>query len=104
MYQALETQQLRKAAGRRSAFEVMMDVLRSVANGDSKPTHIMYRSNTSWLILQRCLAALEASQFVTSVDFGQRSGYEATEKGRGVLHDYLRLVESTSGQPVEAVQ
>ena len=43
---------------RRSAFEIRMDILRVAAEGSAKPTHIMYRSNTSWIVLHKNLESL----------------------------------------------
>jgi predicted transcriptional regulator len=90
MSQVLSSQT--RLAARRSAFEVVMDVLKAAAEGATKPTHIMYRSNTSWIVLKKHLESLSASGFL--MKSGESSGAEftITERGREVLHDYMNLV------------
>jgi predicted transcriptional regulator len=79
----------------------MMDVLKVAAAGSTKPTHIMYKSNTSWIVLQRNLESLVASGFMRQSGEGTRLEYAITERGLAVLHDYTRLVDRTSGSAVE---
>jgi predicted transcriptional regulator len=90
MSQALSSQT--RLAARRSAFEVMMDVLKVAAEGATKPTHIMYRSNTSWVVLKKHLDSLSASGLIFKNGEGPRAEFTITEKGRAVLHDYMNLV------------
>src|ERR1700689_4262884 len=90
MSQVLNSQT--RLAARRSAFEVMMDVLKVAAEGSTKPTHIMYRANTSWIVLKKHLDSLSASGFITKRGEGSRAEFTITEKGRAVLHDYMSLV------------
>jgi predicted transcriptional regulator len=85
------TSQTRLAA-RRSAFEVMMDILKVSTEGASKPTHIMYRSNTSWVVLNKHLDFLCASGLIIKNGEGSGAEFGITEKGRSVLHDYTNLV------------
>jgi predicted transcriptional regulator len=96
---ALQLNWQEKPAARRSAFEVRMDVLKVAAEGCAKPTHIMYRSNTSWITLQKILDSLTASGFVRDCGTGSRTEYAITESGMAVLRDYLDLVERTAGSP-----
>jgi predicted transcriptional regulator len=96
MSQVLETES-RVASGRRSAFEVRMAVLRVAAEGAAKPTHMMYRSNTSWTILQRNIDALLAAGFIQKFGELPRVEYSITERGMKVLSDYLELVYKTTG-------
>lgn len=86
---------------RRSAFEIRMDILRVVAAGSAKPTHIMYRSNTSWIVLHKNLESLLTSGFMRQSGEGSRSEYAITDKGRDVLHDYVKLVDATTVAPEE---
>ncbi|HEV2389270.1 MAG TPA: winged helix-turn-helix domain-containing protein [Nitrososphaerales archaeon] len=85
-----------RPAARRSAFEIRMDILRVSAEGSARPTHIMYRSNTSWVVLQKNLEALLASGFMQQSGDSTRTEYTITEKGRDVLRDYLRLAGDMS--------
>jgi len=90
MSQVLSSQT--RLAARRSAFEVVMDVLKVAAEGATKPTHIMYRSNTSWIVLKRHLDSLSASGFILKRGEGSGTEFTITEKGREVLQDYMNLV------------
>jgi len=92
-----------RLAPRRSAFEIRMDVLRVAAEGSVKPTHIMYRSNTSWIVLHKNLEALLASGFMLQSGECSRTEYTITDKGREVLHEYVRLVDRTTASPAEVL-
>lgn len=87
---------------RRSAFEIRMDILRVVAAGNAKPTHIMYRSNTSWIVMQKNLESLAASGFLQQTGELTRVEYALTQRGRDVLRDYVNLLDLTTAQPAEA--
>lgn len=86
---------------RRSPFEVRMDVLRAVGEGSVKPTRIMYRSNTSWAVLQKNLAALLAAGFINQGGKDIRAEYTITESGLCVVREYLALVERATGERTE---
>jgi predicted transcriptional regulator len=91
-----------RLVARRSAFEVRMDILRVAAEGATKPTHIMYRSNTSWMILQKNLESLLESGFMLQNGQGARAEYTITEKGLAVFHDYADLIDRAAAHPLEA--
>ncbi|MDG6966463.1 MAG: hypothetical protein JRN58_08760 [Nitrososphaerota archaeon] len=98
MAQALGLEGRFAVAGRRSPFEVRMDVLRAVADGSAKPTRIMYRSNTSWVVLQRNLSTLLAAGFVRQGGTDLRAEYTATATGMNVVSDYLALLERAASE------
>lgn len=79
-----------------------MDVLKVAAEGSVKPTRIMYRSNTSWVILQKNLGALLACGFITECGEDPRVEYSITDRGMGVLRDYVDLTRRTMADPGEA--
>jgi predicted transcriptional regulator len=81
-----------RLAARRSAFEVVMDVLKAAADGATKPTHIMYRSNTSWIVLKKHLDSLSTWGFIMKKGEGSGIEFTITEKGRAALQDYTDLV------------
>jgi predicted transcriptional regulator len=91
----------RPATMRRSAFEVMMDILRVAAAGSAKPTHIMYKSNTSWTVLQKNLESLVVSGFMLQSGEGTRVEYSISPRGLEVLQAYNKLVERTNSCAVE---
>jgi predicted transcriptional regulator len=96
--------QVRQTTVRRSAFEVMMAIMKVTAAGSAKPTHIMYKSNTSWIVLQKNLDSLVASGFMTQSGEGARLEYAITPRGLEVLQDYNKLIDRTASYPVEARQ
>ncbi len=73
-----------------------MDIMRVTAHGCISPTTIMYKSNTSWIVLKKNLASLVASGFVVEGHEGQRSTYAVTPKGSAVLRDYINIVYLTT--------
>jgi len=81
-----------------------MDILRAAEGGYVKPTHIMYRSNTSWTILRKSLESLVASGFMRESDEKPRTEYAVTDRGREVLRDYVRLVDRTTAAPTEVLR
>ncbi len=94
--------QPRPAPMRRSMLEVRMDILKVVAEGYSKPTHIMNKSNIAWVILQKNLTSLIASGFLLQSGEGSRVEYSITAQGMAALRDYSNLVQVAGVQQVEA--
>jgi predicted transcriptional regulator len=84
----------RHPSARRSAFEIRMDILRVTTEGCTKPTQIMYRSNTSWIILKKNLESLVASGHMQENSDHSRTTYTVTESGMAVVRDYRDLVQS----------
>lgn len=99
MAQVLSSQA--RLTARRSTFEIRMDILRAAEAGYVNPTLIMYRSNTSWIVLRKDLEPLLVSGFMRQSDEGSRTGYVVTEKGREVLRDYVRLGDLTTATSTE---
>jgi predicted transcriptional regulator len=96
MDQVMGQQQMRHAAPRRSAFEVRMDILKVVTNGCTRPTQMMYRSNTSWIILHKNLESLIAAGFMLQSVDSSGTVYAVTDRGISVMHDYQNLVHLAS--------
>ena len=79
---------------RRSPMEMVCDILGVVAEGPTKPTHILYKANMSWKVLSSYLDFLLHRGFIEKSDQGgKRSVYILTPKGRLILqlYDGLRL-------------
>lgn len=74
---------------RRSKLDIMLTVLNAVADGEEKPTKIMYAANMSWNLTQKVFEDLlrQGLLEVDEVEMGTRSRrrYQLTEKGRNVL-------------------
>lgn len=94
---------VRTTQARRSALEVTMAILKATSEGPRKPTHLMYASNTSWIILQRNLHSLLSAGFVRECGPAGRSEYAITDSGFGVLRDFDKLVERTTPAPPETI-
>jgi len=78
---------------RRSSFQIAVDVLSVINEGETRPTRIMYASNLSWNTLRSTLDLLvnkgyaeEASDFTT-----RGKQYTITQSGSNVLRYYDRL-------------
>ena len=85
-------------SGRRSKFEIYVDILTQIKNGVSKPTKIMYHSNLSWDRLGKILKSLIAQGFITERIVNERDKrtkrvYRITKKGDNVLR-YSNNVKS----------
>ncbi len=86
-------------SARRSPFEIRMAILAVVTAGCTKPTQIMYRSNTSWVVLQMILESMAASGLLRRKVERSRTEYFATDKGFDVARNYLNLVHATKAMP-----
>lgn len=79
----------REKVRRRSKLDIMLTVLRTVVEGEHKPTKIMYAANMSWNLTQRVFEDLirQGLLEVREVPGSKRSTkrYLITEKGRSVL-------------------
>lgn len=77
---------------RRSQMEIQMDILKAVAEGKQKPTHIMYRANLSWTRLKKYLDFLITQDLLTKNSTGGSLSFSLTVKGKDVL-GYFRKIE-----------
>ena len=86
---------------RRSSFQIAVDVLTVIKNGEDRPTRIMYASNLSWNSLRGTLDTLVRKGYVDEMYLNQKQKrYSVTNKGRDVLNYYTRLeslVQVTTG-------
>lgn len=78
---------------RRSRMETMCDILMTIAAGTEKPTHIMYKANLSWRIMQQYMKALETQGLVIATDDQGKRVYHLTEKGFKLLSQFNALKE-----------
>lgn len=77
---------------RRSGFQIAVDVLTVIGEGEDRPTRIMYASNLSWNSLRGTLDLLVSKGYVDEALMNQRKKrYSITGKGRDVLSYYDRL-------------
>ncbi len=80
-----------KDSQRRSKLETSVDVLRVIAEGATKPTHIMYKANLSWTAMQYYLTSLFTRGLITLAGNEGRKQYQLTEKGSALLEDYITI-------------
>ena len=82
-------------SARRSKFQLSVEVLDNIKNGETKPTRIMYSCNLSWKSLKGILANLTGQELLVEkvVEGNKRSKklYHITPKGENVLK-YYRMV------------
>jgi predicted transcriptional regulator len=82
---------MKSASARRSKLEVKIDIMRAITEGAGRPTHIMYRSNLSWSVMQNFIHNMEIQGLVVTKDSEGRKSYALTEKGQRVLETYLSV-------------
>lgn len=78
---------------RRSSFQIAVDVLSVMNEGETRPTRIMYASNLSWKTLRSTLDLLETKGYIeltSSPSYKQRQ-FAITKEGLSVLGYYKRL-------------
>ncbi|MGI0085376.1 MAG: winged helix-turn-helix domain-containing protein [Nitrososphaerales archaeon] len=71
--------------------EVKIDIMQAIADGAGRPTHIMYRSNLSWSVMQHFIHSMEVQGLVVTKDSEMRKSYALTEKGLRVLQTYASV-------------
>ena len=84
---------------RRSAMEMVCDILNVLVEGPTKPTHILYKANMSWKVLSAYLEYLIGRGLVEREDQGgKRSVYKITQKGDSIVKLYQGLRVSLEGK------
>jgi predicted transcriptional regulator len=78
---------------RRSRIETFFDVLCTIGSGIEKPTHIMYKANLSWTIMQIYTDSLIRKGLVLFEESEGKKRYRLTEKGRQIMQQYLSIKE-----------
>jgi predicted transcriptional regulator len=87
---------------KRTRLEVIKDILEVIKsrNGKIKPTHILYKSNLSYAMMENYLAELKEKGFIVEFDMGRgRNGnsksYKITDKGIEYLNKYSLVADFT---------
>ena len=73
--------------------ETCCEILKVVAAGAQKPTHIMYRANLSWSVMQLYIKNLEGKGIIESAVIEGRRVYQLTNKGFALLDKYVCIME-----------
>ncbi len=74
--------------------ETYCDILKAIGFGTERPTHIMYKANLSWTVMQGCIKTLENNEIVTSYESEGKRLYRLTDKGFALLKQYASIRES----------
>ena len=78
---------------RRSRMETYCDIVKAIGGGAEKPTHIMYKANLSWTVMQSYIKDLETQGLVVSSESDGKRLYRLTEKGFALLRQYQSIKE-----------
>ncbi len=82
---------------KRSKFEIIKDILEVIKNrnGKIKPTHILYKSNLSYGMMEEYLNELIKKDFVVENKNPKGKTYSITDKGHAYLDQYKMIAEFT---------
>lgn len=88
---------------KRTRLEIVKDILEVIRNrnGRIKPTHILYKSNLSYNMMEEYLGELIAKGFVTEGKSKTGKTYFITEKGINYLSQYSVISEFTTSFGLE---
>jgi predicted transcriptional regulator len=73
--------------------ETYCDIVKAIGAGAEKPTHIMYRANLSWTVMQSYIKDLEVQGLIYSEDSEGKRIYKLTERGFTLLKQYISIKE-----------
>jgi len=84
-------------AKKRNKLEVIRDILKVIndKNGSIKPTHIMYKSNLSYQMMEEYLTELIEKDFIKQSKNKNGKTYSITEKGLEYLNKFKFILEFT---------
>lgn len=77
----------------RSRLAILVDILEVIAEGETKPTRIMYGANLSYDRLQKYLDYLVRMGLINEIKDNEEVRYRITEKGLQFIKDARRVLE-----------
>jgi predicted transcriptional regulator len=88
---------------KRTRLEVIKDILEVIKsrNGKIKPTHILYKSNLSYAMMENYIAELKEKGFIIELETashgrnGNSKSYKITDKGLEYLNKYSLVANFT---------
>lgn len=83
---------------RRSRMETFCDILKAIGAGAEKPTHIMYKANLSWTVMQSYIRSLEAQGLVIPTVEDDKKTYHLSDKGFQLLNQFISIREDLNLQ------
>lgn len=83
---------------KRNRLEIIRDILEVIKNknGKIKPTHILYKSNLSYQMMDEYISELKEKQFILEIKLKKGKTYAITEKGLNYLNQYSLISEFTN--------
>ncbi|HVY01187.1 MAG TPA: winged helix-turn-helix domain-containing protein [Candidatus Nanoarchaeia archaeon] len=83
---------------KRTRLEVIKDILEVIKakNGKIKPTHILYKSNLSYQMMEDYLDELKEKELIREQKLKQGRTYMLTDKGFSFLAEYGRIQAFTN--------
>jgi len=83
---------------RRNRQEIELEILRYIASGEDKITHLFFKCNTNYLLVNKLLQDLEKRGYITilikQTKTAKTKRYVTTAKGREMLNKYNTFEES----------
>jgi len=86
-------------SNKRSKLQIFEDVLRVIAEGEYKPTRIMYRSNLSWSPLKKILENMINLGLVEEKIVKRHRYFFITSKGEEFL-EYMDKLKCAGSRPI----
>ena len=90
---------------KRDRLEVIYDIVKVIMSnrGRIKPTHLMYKSNLSYKLLNKYLNELLNKKFIDLKIINDKKNYILTNKGKRFFNDYLKIKEFLKSYDLEAL-
>jgi predicted transcriptional regulator len=84
-------------AKKRNKLQIIHDILEVIKDksGTIKPTHILYKSNLSYQMMDEYLSELIGKEFIVEITLKRGKSYAITTKGRNYLEKYRMIKEFT---------
>ena len=73
--------------------ETYFEIIEVIGAGTQKPTHIMYKANLSWTVMQDYIRNLKSRGIVESAGAEGKKGYHLTPRGFELLSKYMEIKE-----------
>ena len=88
---------------KRNKLEIIKDILEVIKNknGKIKPTHILYKSNLSYIMMEDYLTELIGKNFIEERINGKNKTYIIKARGLEFLEKYLMIEDFTTSFGLE---
>jgi predicted transcriptional regulator len=88
---------------KRTRLEIIHDILEVIKskNGKIKPTHVLYKSNLSYQMMDEYLKELIEKSFIVEIAGKTGKSYAITEKGDKFLREYRVIADFSSAFGLE---